>query len=124
MALDVEEDVAGRRARAGAEAAALLVGQVIHAVLAGLAAVELERGLVADRLERLRPHALDLEAGRLHAESRRASGSRLGELLGLARGEPRDEHEVVVVSELLLAEVAEVAEPAVVARPGVRLGRR
>ena len=41
------------------------------------------------------------------------------EVVGLASAEPRDEHEVVVVSELLLAQVAEVAETAVIARPGI-----
>ena len=46
----------------------------------------------------------------------------LGEILGLAPSQPGDEDEVVVVSELLLAQVAEVADPAVVARPRVRLG--
>ena len=46
----------------------------------------------------------------------------LGEVFGLAPSQPGDEDEVVVVSELLLAQVAEVAEPAVVARPRVGLG--
>ena len=78
---------------------------------------------MADRLERLRPHPLDLEAGRLHPESGQRGNAVLGEVVGLASAQPRDEHEVVVVSELLLAQVAEVAEPAVVARPGVCLGR-
>ena len=122
VALEVEPDVAEVGLREEPEAAPLLVGQVVDAVLAGLAEVELELGLVADPLERLRPHAVDLEPGCLPAERGQRRDPVLGEILGLAPAQPGDEDEVVVVSELLLAEVAEVAEPAVVARPRVGLG--
>jgi hypothetical protein len=46
----------------------------------------------------------------------------LGEIFGLAPPQTCNEDEVVVVTELLLAQVAEVADPAVVARPRIRPG--
>ena len=124
MALEVEPDVAGRRRREQPEAPVLLVGEVVDAALARLAVVELELGLVADSLEGLRPHALDRRAGRRAAERGQRRDPLRREPLRVPPPEPGDEHEVVVVGELLLAQVAEVADPAVVARPRVRLRAR
>ena len=90
-------------------------------MLAGLAIVELELGLVADPLERLRPHAVSTASRRASAPSAASVGIPCSGDPRPAPPQPGDEDEVVVVSELLLAEVAEVADPAVVARP--RVGR-
>ena len=59
VALEVEPDVALRRRRERAEAAVLLVREELDAPLARAREVELERGLRADALERLRPDARD-----------------------------------------------------------------
>ena len=89
---------------------------------AGLAAAELELGLVADPLEALRPHAA-CDRRRSAGRRRRAAASVVDparrEPLGLPPPHPGDEHEVVVGLQLRAAEVAEVADPAVPARPGV-----
>ena len=79
---------------------------------------------MADSLERLSTHPLDLEAGLQPTESGKRGNAVLGEMVGLASAKASDEDEVVVVSEPLFALVAEVSETTVIARPGIGLGRR
>ena len=121
MPLEVEPDVAGRRRREQPEALVLLVREEVYEAYARLVVDELERGLVADSLEGLRADALDRRAGRRAAERRERRDALGDEPLRVQPPEPGDEHEVVVVGELLPAQAPEVADPAVVARPGVGL---
>ncbi len=122
VALEVEPDVARRRRRKRAEAAVLLVREELDAPLARAREVELERGLRADALERLRPDAGDLRRGRRLAERRQRRDPCGGEPLRVQPPEPRDEDRVVLGDAPVLAEVAEVADRAVVDRPRPRLG--
>ena len=62
VALEVEPDVAGRRRRKQPEAAVLLVREQVEAPFARPLEVELERGLVTEPLEGLRPDARDRRA--------------------------------------------------------------
>ncbi len=126
MALEVEPDVAFGRRRKRAEAAVLLVREELDAPLARAREVELERGLRADALERLRPDALDCGVGRRLRERRQRRDPCGGEPLRVQPPEPRDEDRVVLRDSPVLAEVPEVADRAVVdgPRPGLRRGRR
>ena len=123
MALEVEPDVARARLGHEREAALGLERQVLDAVLAGAAAVELELGLVAEAGERLRRGCFGTRvSGREVAERLERRDPGRGEPLDLRPRDAGDERQVVVPLPLLLAEREEVAEPAVLDR--VRVGRR
>ena len=100
MALEVEPDVALGRRRQQPEAAILLVREELDAPLAGAREVELERSLVADALERLRPDARDAHFRCRLAERCECLDPVRDEPLGVQPAEPRDEHGVVVSDEL------------------------
>ena len=118
VALEVEPDVAGRGGGEQPEARVLLVREELVAVLAGLPVEELETCLLPQSVEDLRADVLDLGVGRGVRELRQRRDARRREPLRVQAPEPGDEHEVVVVLPPLPAEVAEVADPAVVAGPG------
>ena len=124
VALEVEPDVAFRGRRQRAEAAVGLVREELDAPLAGAREVELERGLRADALERLRPDARDRRVGRRLRERRQRRDPRGSEPLGVQPPEPRDDDRMVLRDAPVLAEVAEVADRAVVDGPRPGLGRR
>ena len=123
MPLEVEPDVAGVRLGQEAKAALLLVVQELVEVRPRLATAKLELGLVAHPLEALGPEAVRGAVAR-HGE-RAQPGERLDavrhELLRPAAPHPGHEHEMVVGLELRAADVPEVTDPAVPARPRVRL---
>lgn len=121
MALEVEPDVALRGAGEESEARVRLVGEVLDAVLARAAVVQLERRLVAEPLERLRADPVDSDAGGRVPERLERGDPRGQERLGVATAEAGDEDGVVVRSQPLAAEASQVADPAVLARP--RVGR-
>ena len=85
------------------------------------APAELELGLVAHLLEALGPQAVRAAVAvrRERAELRERVDPVGEQPLGPAAAHPGDEHEVVVGLEPRAAEVPEVADPAVPARPGV-----
>ncbi len=103
------------------KAALLLVGEELPDVPLLAAAAQLERGLVADRLERLGPDAVDGSARPELSERLERRDPVREQRLGLGAAHAGDEGEVVVVDALLPADLAEVADAAVVARPPVRL---
>jgi hypothetical protein len=120
VALEVEPDVA--RAQLGQERKPALGLEREDRVreLAGAAAVELERGLLAELGERLGVEPLDacVGGGREALEGR---DTRRVEPLDLCAPDPGDEREVVVPLPLPLTALEELAERAVVDR--VRVGR-
>ena len=118
VAFEVEPDVALGRRRQYAEAAVILVRKQLDAPLARAREVELERGLRADALERLRPDALDRRVGSSLRERGQRRDPRGGEPLGVQPRETRDEDRVVLRDAAVVAEVAEVADRAVVDGPG------
>ena len=73
VALHVEEEVARRRLRQQAEPALLLRLEQVDEDLVLAVAVELERRLVAQRLERVRREPADAEVGRATPRARSAS---------------------------------------------------
>ena len=100
-----------------------LVREELDQALARAREVELEARLVADAFEAFVADSLD---GRLKgslAERGERGDVRGEESLRVESPEPRDEHGVVVVLELLSAEVPKVADPAVVDRPGIGVAR-
>ena len=104
MPLEVEPDVAAVGLGQEPEAAPLLVGEEVDAVLARLAKVELELGLVADA-SRASPPACRRPAGPTPGSepSRASVGIPCGhERLRPAAAQPGDEDEVVVVSSCCL----------------------
>ena len=122
VALEVEEEVAGRRV--GQEREARLGLRLLQAVdvLAGLARVQLELGLLAV----LRP-GVRVDPGRhwfggRTAELGKRRDPRVGELLDLGPVDAGDAGEVVDAIPVLVAERPEVADVAV--PNGVGLGRR
>ena len=119
--LEVEPDVAGVGRGQEPEAALLLVVEELVEVRARDAAAELELGLVAHLLEALGPQAVRAAVAvrRERAELRERVDPVGEQPLGPAAAHPGDEHEVVVGLEPRAAEVPEVADPAVPARPGV-----
>ena len=74
-----------------------------------------------DRLERLRPDPVDARPGRKVAERLQRRDAGRFERLPVRVPHARDEGQVVVLDPLPVAACAEVADPAVVARPRVRL---
>ncbi len=121
VALHVEPDVSLVRLGQQPKAAVLLGGQKVDEVPVLPPPPQLQRGLVADRLERLGAEPLDRRAGLEPAERLEGADARLGERLGLPAAHAGDEGEMVVVDALLPADLTEVADAAVVARPPVRL---
>ena len=121
VALEVEPDVALGRRRKRAEAAVLLVREELDAPLARAREVELERGLRADALERLRPDARDRRVRAVSASAVSVGIPAAASRSACSRAEPRDEDRVVFLDALVPAEVAEVADRAVVDGPRPRL---
>ena len=127
MALEVEPDVAGVRLGQEAEAALLLVRQELAQVLAGRGGSGAGARPGGGPARTARRRCPSTASRRRCAGRSRAAASVVNpvpmSVSACARRMPGDEDEVVVVStRRSLAQVAEVAEPAVVARPGVRLG--
>ena len=124
VAFHVEEDVAGRGRREKAEAFLLNGLEQVSDELAGVAAVELEPGLVAEPLEHGPSEPLDLQFGRRRGELRKLLDAGTVQPLDLIPPNRGDERQVVVVLPLFPADRDEVAARAVVAGPGIEVGRR
>ena len=101
----------------------LLLGlEQVDADLVLAVAVELQRSLVAERLERVRREPADAQIGRSlrePGERRHVDRLELSDLVAPDRGDPR---QVVVVHPALPADRGELAARAVLARPRIGLG--
>ncbi len=105
------------------EAAPVLGLQEVPAVLADAPAVQLQRGLVAERLERLGPDSVRGGAVSCLAELLQGQDPARREPVDVGAPDPGHEHDVVVVLEPPVALAPPDANRAVVARPRVRLRR-
>src|SRR5215207_3545868 len=113
IALEVEEEVALGGLWEQAEAALGLRRQQLVAVPAGAAVLELEGGLVAQRLEGRRRDPLDVGAGEHVAQLLERRDARGLEPPDLLAADERDARQVVVALPLLGATGQEVADAAV-----------
>src|SRR3970282_338061 len=104
VALDVVEEVARRGGGEQSEAAPLLRGKELVAVLPGALGVELERGLVAKRPERPGGQVRNRGAGGRVAERLKRRDPREVKALDLVAADRGDPHEVVVSLPLCVAE--------------------
>ena len=120
VTLEVEPYVTLVGLRQEPEAPLRLVRQELPDVRPRPPPAELELRLVAQLLERLGPHPVRGVPLALAERLERRDALEL-ERLGPAAPHPRHERQVVVVHALLPAQRPEVADPAVVARPPVRL---
>ncbi len=119
VALHVEEEVARRGLREQREAALVLGAEGLVCVRARAPVAELELGLVADVLECRRGEARDVGLARRVAELGERRDPGLAEPDDLVATDVGDASQVVVLVPPGLAELAEVADPAVIDRPGL-----
>ena len=124
VALHVEEEVAGRGRRQEAEAALVLRLEQAAGELVGAAAVELEAGLVAQRVEHRRRDAGHVEGRRRLRQADEGLDADAVQLLDVVAPDRGDERQVVVVLPALAADGDVVAPRAVPAGPRVDVGRR